>query len=450
MINNKEEELQMNTKTLPFSFEVKNTTLFFKNIDLITIVDQYDTPLKFTDLQIIENQIKKIQTYFQKLRSKINYSGAYHYAYCTKAAHFNFILKTVINSKAHIEISTSADTYLIQNLWEEGYLKNQSILCNGYKDFTYLNRIIYLSENTNLKIIAIIDNKDEWYFWNKKTNISLELGIRLTLPNKNKPFKFSRLGIPISEIIHLPFSEHLHKKVIMLHFFIGDKMEDEPYYWNCLDAVLTLYNLLYKKYNCLKYLNIGGGLPVVYDTDSVFPFLEKIARVVQKTSQKNKIQEPHIFTEFGKFTVGSSGMTFYKIHTVKKQDNNCYWYLIDDSFISSLPDIWGLKAHFLVLPLNHWNKKWVNVRLGGISCDTNDYYPPDGSYMNLPAVSNKDNPLYIGVFGIGAYQEALAGYGKIRHCLLPAPKYIVRDPQQKIKVFRNKPTTNDMLKSLGY
>ena len=57
-------------KILPPSFEVKNTTLFFKNIDLLTLVKQYDTPLKLTDLQTIENQVEETQIYFKKLRSK--------------------------------------------------------------------------------------------------------------------------------------------------------------------------------------------------------------------------------------------------------------------------------------------------------------------------------------------------------------------------------------------
>lgn len=44
--------------------------------------------------------------------------------------------------------------------------------------------------------------------------------------------------------------------------------------------------------------------------------------------------------------------------------------------------------------------------------------------LHLPRY-NKDVPQYIGFFHTGAYQESLAGYGGIQHCLTPAPKHIV-------------------------
>ncbi|HCQ30261.1 MAG TPA: arginine decarboxylase, partial [Flavobacteriales bacterium] len=46
----------------------------------------------------------------------------------------------------------------------------------------------------------------------------------------------------------------------------------------------------------------------------------------------------------------------------------------------------------------------------------------------LPKLEETDKePLYIGFFNTGAYQEALSGYGGIKHCLIPSPKHIVID-----------------------
>ena len=39
----------------------------------------------------------------------------------------------------------------------------------------------------------------------------------------------------------------------------------------------------------------------------------------------------------------------------------------------------------------------------------------------LPKVEGEE-PLYIGMFHTGAYQDSISGYGGIQHCLIPAPK----------------------------
>ena len=43
------------------------------------------------------------------------------------------------------------------------------------------------------------------------------------------------------------------------------------------------------------------------------------------------------------------------------------------------------------------------------------------SYTHLDVY--KRQPLYIGFFNTGAYQESISGYGGIHHCLLPQPKH---------------------------
>jgi arginine decarboxylase len=66
----------------------------------------------------------------------------------------------------------------------------------------------------------------------------------------------------------------------------------------------------------------------------------------------------------------------------------------------------------------------------------------------------KDEPLYLGFFHTGAYQESLSGYGGIKHCLIPAPKHVLidldADGNIKSKLFRKEQTSLSMMKILGY
>jgi arginine decarboxylase len=66
----------------------------------------------------------------------------------------------------------------------------------------------------------------------------------------------------------------------------------------------------------------------------------------------------------------------------------------------------------------------------------------------------KTNLYFIGFFHTGAYQEALSGYGGLKHCLLPPPKHILIDKNYygeftDWEVFQEQ-DADSMLRILGY
>ena len=128
--------------------------------------------------------------------------------------------------------------------------------------------------------------------------------------------------------------------------------------------------------------------------------------------------------------------------------------MIDSSFMTTLPDIWGIKRRFILLPINKWNEPYQRVFLGGLTCDAQDYYNTEAhaNAVFLPKNENKE-PLYIGFFNTGAYQESISGFGGIQHCLMPAPKMIIIDEENGeyyTKLFSKEQTYKSMLKVLGY
>jgi arginine decarboxylase len=169
------------------------------------------------------------------------------------------------------------------------------------------------------------------------------------------------------------------------------------------------------------------------------------------------VPEPNIFSEFGSFTVGESGAVLYSLIDQKLQNDKEVWYMIDGSFITNLPDMWGIGAKFILLAVNNWDKKYRKVHLGGLTCDSQDYYYTDAHSADiyLPLVDEKEaKKQYIGFFHTGAYQESLAGYGGIHHCLIPAPKHVLidRDEDGEVvtKLFAKEQDSETMMKILGY
>jgi arginine decarboxylase len=182
---------------------------------------------------------------------------------------------------------------------------------------------------------------------------------------------------------------------------------------------------------------------------------EEIVAQIKSICKQNKVPEPDIFTEFGGFTVGESGAVLYSILDQKQQNDRELWNMIDSSFMTTLPDIWAMKQRFILLAINNWDFEYQRVNLGGLTCDSQDYYNAE-SHANavfLPKI--KENvPQYIGMFHTGAYQESLGGFGGLQHCLIPAPKLVIIDRDEEgefsTKLFAKEQSYKSMLKTLGY
>jgi len=169
------------------------------------------------------------------------------------------------------------------------------------------------------------------------------------------------------------------------------------------------------------------------------------------------ICEPDIFTEFGKYTVGESGAIIFQVLEQKQQNDTERWYMVDNSLMNTIPDAWSIFEKFILLPVNKWDNEYSRVNIGGISCDHSDYYNSEdmNQQIFLPRYSDDDSePLYVGFFHTGAYQDSISGYGGIKHCLIPSPKLIIIDRDETGNfvdtVYRNEQKVEDMLHILGY
>lgn len=444
-------------------FKVHENELSWHNIPLMDIIEQYGTPLKLTYLPKITSQIKKANRLFAVAMAKAQYEGTYNYCYCTKSSHFVHVIEEVLKNDVNIETSSAFDINIIENMYEAGKLKKENyIVCNGYKKESYIDNIIGLIDNGFNNTICVLDNVDELELLNQKSNKKVKIGIRIASEEDPKfEFYTSRLGIGYKSIT--PFFEEKiknNKKVElkMLHFFINTGISDSAYYWNELLKCVNVYCQLKKVCPSLDSLNIGGGFPIKNSLSFNYDYeymTEEIIAQIKHTCNLNNVKEPNIFTEFGSYTVGESGAVLYSILSQKQQNDRESWNMIDSSFMTTLPDSWAIKKRFIMLAINNWDKRYERVFLGGITCDSDDFYNSEQKInaIYLPDIE-KGNQQYIGFFNTGAYQESIGGYGGIQHCLTPAPKHVVIDLDENgeyfTRLFAKEQSYKSMLKILGY
>lgn len=449
-------------------FDLKDGYLTFHGVSLKYLVEKYGTPFKLMYLPRIGEQIKKARNLFRRAIKKHKYKGKYYYAYCTKCCHFSHVVKAAVKENIQLETSSSFDIDLIYKLYEEKEINKKVIIIhNGYKTEDYLEKIARLNKDGFYNSILILDSKSELNRvkkYAKGLKKPLKIGVRMAIDEEPQTAYYtSRLGIRANEIIEF-FNEEIKGddsiSLKMLHFFIDSGIKDNMYYWGEFQKAMKLFVDLKAVCPEMKAIDLGGGFPIrnnlgfEYDYEYI---INELVGNIASACREADIEEPDIFTEFGKYTVGESGATIFSVLEQKAQNDAEMWYMVDNSLMNTIPDAWSINEKFIMLPINKWENEYTKVNIGGISCDHSDYYNSEdlNQQLFLPKYAPTDEePLYVGFFHTGAYQDSISGYGGIKHCLIPSPKMIVIDRDETgnyvDSVYRNEQTVDEMMTILGY
>lgn len=447
-------------------FDLRDDYLTFHGVSLKYLIEKHGTPFRFIYLPKIGAQIKKTRNLFNRAIKNNDYKGKYHFCYCTKCNHFYHVINEALKHKVNLETSSEFDIDLILNLAEKGKInKSRIIVHNGYKTDEYLKKIVQLQELGFSQSLIILDSINEFKRLQKiKTKQVLRIGLRMAINEEaQSAYYTSRLGIAPAEIIEFFKSEIRDNEKFelkMLHFFVDSGIKDTLYYWGEFQKALKLYIELKKESKNLDSFNLGGGFPIRNHLGFEYNYeymINEIITNIKEACTKESVQEPDIFTEFGKYTVGEAGAIIFKVLEQKQQNDTETWYIINNSLMNTIPDAWSIHEKFILLPINKWNNEYGRANIGGISCDHSDYYNSEdlNQEVLLPRYHDKEKePLYLGFFHTGAYQDSISGYGGIKHCLIPSPKHVIIDRDQKGNfvdyVYREEQSATDMFHILGY
>jgi len=447
-------------------FDLRNNFLTFHGVSLKHLIEKHGTPFRFIYLPKIGDQIKKARNLFNRAIKNNAYRGRYNFCYCTKCNHFFHVVHEALKHNVDLETSSSFDIDLILALYDKDELsKDIKIIHNGYKTDDYLKKIVQLYELGFSNTIIVLDSTNELKRLLKmKTDSVFKIGLRMAINEEaQSAYYTSRLGIPHTEMIDF-FKSNIRDddrlELKMLHFFVDSGIKDTPYFWGEFQKALKLYVDLKKESEKLDSFNLGGGFPIRNHLGFEYNYeymINELINNIKEVCTKENVLEPDIFTEFGKYTVGESGAIIFQVLEQKQQNDTETWYIVNNSLMNTIPDAWSIQEKFILLPINKWKNEYGRVNIGGISCDHSDYYNSEdfNQEVLLPLYDSKDKePLYLGFFHTGAYQDSVSGYGGIKHCLIPSPKHVIIDRDEKGNiidtVYREEQSVGEMFKILGY
>lgn len=463
----------------------RNGRLFYEELDLASLfLDKQEivdsaadeagttfstplaTPLEFVYLPTIERKIFELSAAFDRAIDQLNYGGQFHFAYASKANAAEEIIRATLQAGAHHEMSSQVDVLIAHAMIERGLLTpDRMILSNGFKPTGsgYAHSLLDL-KRAHDNLIPIVESLDELEPLLNSAQ-SFDVGLRHKSYGKHDSIASmdsatSRFGLNTTDLTEaariIRDAPNLHLK--MFHGMIGSQLTDADGFVDGLRPSLEVYAQLRADHPELSIFNFGGGMPIGMTLDFDFDydyFATKLLAAIQELCAEQSVHVPDVMGEFGRYTTAEQGAHFFKVTAVKESGYDLPWYIIDGSIMSSFPDSWALGEHFIVLPLNHLDKPFQQVRLGGITCDSDDQYPPKPSQspLYLPAIKEGEtDELYVGFFAIGAYQEMLGGVRGSKHCVLPEAAELIVDRDDAGHTFELIPgqTTDEVLRNLGY
>ena len=424
------------------------------------------SPLEIAFLPNIRAQVTAMERCFQRAIDLVGYTAPFHFAFASKANTAEEIVRSTLAAGAHHEMSSDVDVEIVRRMIRAGLLpEGCMVLANGFKapGSAYARNLVALRAE-HRRLIPILEDTAELGAFTGR-GVDFEFGIRLRRPQGEDGVadRDSRFGVDAAAVQRLAarIDGTPGSRFVLLHAMFGSAGYNEQEFVEALEPGLDLYARLGHSHPHLRFFDFGGGVPGRTTLDSSFDYDLFARHLLQRTlayCAAHGTKPPALIGEFGRYTVSEHAAHLFRVIAVKANGAGLPWYLVDGSIMTSFPDTWALGEHFICLPLNHLDRPFRQVRLGGITCDRDDVYPPRGSVVPLflPVLSAKElqqAPLHLGFFSVGAYQEMLGGVRGSKHCVLPEATELLIDRSSDGNFTCDilpGHTTEDVLHNLGY
>lgn len=207
-----------------------------------------------------------------------------------------------------------------------------------------------------------------------------------------------KFGIPYDQVVRVAerIAELEHVALLGLDMHIGSQLSRIDPYREGTERLASIFaELKQKGIDTLRYLDIGGGLGVRYDTEQP-PDLQRFAELVLPTVRETGLQ---LIMEPGRFVIGNAAalvtQVLYRKHSGGKE------YVVADAGMTELlrPSHYG--AYHRILPMRE-RRDHATVDVVGPVCESGDFLALD---RELDDVQPGDQLV---VCDVGAYGYAMA------------------------------------------
>ncbi|MBO8144459.1 MAG: diaminopimelate decarboxylase [Thermodesulfobacterium sp.] len=251
-----------------------------------------------------------------------------------------------------------------------------------------------------------------------------------THPYISTGLKKSKFGIPEEFVIEAykktKKNSYLHPIGIDAH--IGSQITSISPFVDALSRLKKIWEELISLGFELKYLDIGGGLGIVYENEEP-PLPQEYADAIIK---EGRDLEATIILEPGRVIVGNAGILVTKVLYTK--ENVLKKFVIVDAGMNDLIRPAFYQAYHKIIPVEEKNLEYEVVDVVGPICESSDFFAKE---RKLPKVKKGD---FLAIMSAGAYGFVMSSNYNSR----PRPPEVLVDGEDYY-VIRKRETIEDLL-----
>jgi len=236
-----------------------------------------DTPILIRFQDLLRHRVETLNQAFHRAIGENNYRGSYRGVFPIKVNQLREVVEEILDVGKPfaygIEVGSKPEIFAGLALHQD---PESLIVCNGYKDATYI-RMAMLGRKLGKKVILIAEKLSEIRSIAQiatEMNVEPWIGIRVRLLSKGKGkwatsggehAKFGLSTAEILEAIEILREAKMESAFKLLHFHIGSQIPDILTIKRAVREAAMYYAKLFKMGHPLEYLDVGGGLAIDYD-----------------------------------------------------------------------------------------------------------------------------------------------------------------------------------------
>ncbi|MFA6349612.1 MAG: diaminopimelate decarboxylase [Candidatus Omnitrophota bacterium] len=372
-------------------FKYKNNRLFCENVEMESLAKKFGTPLYVYSYHTLVDHFLKLKRAFRPIDPLICYS--------VKANSNVAILRVLIKQGAGLDIVSGGELF---RALKAGCNPKKIVYASVGKTSREIEEAIRAGILFfNVESLAELENID---CIARRLNRKAQVAIRINPDVEPKTHKYittgkltNKFGIDFKSAhqILLMRSALTHTRITGLHIHIGSQITESVPYVAAIRKMIDFIRSLNKDGIRLEYLNIGGGLGIVYDHETpqtAQKFASRILPLLRRTGLK-------IVMEPGRFIAGNSGILVTRVLYIKNTPRKKF--VIVDAGMNDLIRPALYEAFHNIVPLRHEGRGTKDegrlVDIVGPICESGDFLAKE---RMMPALKAGD---YLAVMGAGAY-----------------------------------------------
>jgi len=231
---------------------------------------------------------------------------------------------------------------------------------------------------------------------NRKASVALRVNPEVESPTHayiTTGKKGAKFGLSLEQILKIYGQKEEFKNIEFkgIHLHIGSQITSLAPFETAIKKVVVLIEKLKQNNLSVEWLNIGGGLGIIYRQEEV-PYPSELAA---KVIPKIKGTGCKIIIEPGRFIVGNTGILVTKVIYVKKREDKNF--IIVDAGMNDFIRPALYNAYHEILPEEEKKNSNLQADVVGPICESGDFFAQD---RKLPPIKEGE---YLAIMGAGAY-----------------------------------------------